>query len=569
MTESMVWRRTTMRVLTGLAAFCLLGNVLSLNTVAQAAKPDEHTATLSGTAIKDPGGEPVKKVIIELIGESHGQGANYTSIAGVDGTFQISGIQPGTYRLYVEKTGYFEIEKNRPRHGGRMLTLSAGQEMKEVAVHMQAAAVVHGRVTDEDGDPMPGAEVSLLSQTYESGHQKWEPSGSEHANDLGEYRISGIAAGSYYVVVTPPPNFRSMFEASGTASSHAPDKPEMSYRTTYYPSALDRQQATPVEFHAGDEVPMDFSLVPQPSVKLRGQVAGIPPGASVAVMLQAGDMSQVFSGTEVHKDGTFDLPDIAPGEYLLIASATGSPVRLMAKQNIHVAATTLEGLRLTLQPGSIVRGRLGLEAAPGKSALLSQFSVALVEGDGEGGMTGMDNGYSTFAQVLSDGTFEWKDVAPGHYYPLLVNRTGGEDWFLRSAISGGRDLSDNGFSVSGSAMVMYLVASSRSASVTGFVKDHEGKPVTNATVVAVPAEQYRKRSDRFGNTASDQTGHFILPGLRPGSYTLFAWESLDGDQYFDPEFLKKASAHGKPVTLSESERSKIELEVVPDSPEQP
>ena len=36
---------------------------------------------------------------------------------------------------------------------GRVLTLAAGQELKDLRIRLQAAAVVRGRVTDEDGDP--------------------------------------------------------------------------------------------------------------------------------------------------------------------------------------------------------------------------------------------------------------------------------------------------------------------------------------------------------------------------------------------------------------------------------
>jgi protocatechuate 3,4-dioxygenase beta subunit len=554
------------------ACLCLVG--LRTTSFGQASEDETkpQTATLSGTIIKDPGGEPVKKVVVELIADEHDRGGNYTGVSGVDGAFRIVGIRPGQYRLFVEKSGYLEMEKNRPRQDGRLLALVAGQDMKGMVVHLQAAAIVHGRVTDEDGDPMAGAQVSVLHQTYQMGRRRWEVAGAETTNDLGEYRLGGIVPGSYCVSVSPPPSFRAMIEASGAGTHRSSDKPQLSYRTTYYPAALDPDQASPVQFHAGDEFPIDFSLVPQPSFALRGSVIGIPPNSQVVVMLQSRDMGQVFNGTETHKDGSFEIQDVAPGDYLLMASVAGGSDHLMARQRVHVVASAVEGLRVSLQSGSIVRGHVSLESAPGKSALASQFSVLLVAGDGDGDATGVvtiGTGFSPVAQVQADGSFEWKDVAPGHYYPQLISGPGaGADWFLRGASSFGRDISESGFTVSGSTLVMDLVASARGATATGLTKDHEGKPVANATVVAVPAARYRKRLDRYATASSDQAGHFTLQGLRPGDYTLLAWDSLDGEQYLDPDFLKRSEGQGTALKAIENERKIVELEVIPATQDQ-
>ncbi len=175
----------------------------SSSSAAQSSTPAR--ATLSGIVAKDPGSEPVKKALIELIAESQSDGGNYTAVTGVDGSFRIENIVPGRYRMFVERPGFQEIDKHHRRTEGRTLALSAGQEMKDFVIHLQAAAVIEGRVTDEDGDPMPEAQVAVLRQTFIAGRSHWEQVGAERTNDLGEYRIAGLAAGSYFVSVTPPP----------------------------------------------------------------------------------------------------------------------------------------------------------------------------------------------------------------------------------------------------------------------------------------------------------------------------------------------------------------------------
>ena len=139
----------------------------SPSSSAQASTPAR--ATLSGIVTKDPGSEPVKKALIELIAESQSDGGNYTAVTGVDGSFRIENIAPGRYRMFVERTGFQEIDKHHRRTEGRVLTLAAGQEMKDLVIHLQAAAVIEGRVTDEDGDPMAEAQVAVLRQTFVAG----------------------------------------------------------------------------------------------------------------------------------------------------------------------------------------------------------------------------------------------------------------------------------------------------------------------------------------------------------------------------------------------------------------
>jgi hypothetical protein len=126
---------------------------------------------------KEPGSDVVKKALIELIAESQSEGGNYTALTGADGGFRIENIAPGRYRLLVERPGYQEVDKRHRRSEGRVLTLTAGQELKDLIIHLQAAAVVEGRVTDEDGDPLPEAQVAVLRQTFLAGRSHWEQAG--------------------------------------------------------------------------------------------------------------------------------------------------------------------------------------------------------------------------------------------------------------------------------------------------------------------------------------------------------------------------------------------------------
>jgi protocatechuate 3,4-dioxygenase beta subunit len=573
---------------------CLLLTLLVSQAVLSqtAASTSTPRATVAGMVTKDPSGEPVKKALIELIAENQTEGGNYTAITAADGAFQIDGIVPGRYRLFVERTGYLEVDKHRPRAEGRLLTLTAGQEIKDLLIRLQAAAVVEGRVTDEDGDPLPGAEVDVMRQTFTAGRSRWEQVSGERTNDLGEYRIAGLAAGAYYISVTPPTDFKSLIESTSNASASGASNQECparaaevggqecpthkpaatSYMTTYYPATKDRSQAAAVQLHAGDDFPANFSLTRSPSLTIRGSVANLPPGASAVVMLQSRDFNLTLNGAEIHKDGSFEIRDVSPGAYTVVASVSESADPMIARQSLQVSSENVEGLRLAPHAGAWVHGRIRVESKGLGRLDPSQLFLTLHSADGDDDMAGGVNigeGFSSLAHVSSDGSFEWKSVPAGHYYVQLAGDGGSPDFFLKSALSGGRDACDVGFTVNGGAAVLDLVASANGAVIDGVATNAKGELMANATVVLVPEERLRSHTDRYRKTVSDQSGRFALHGIPPGAYTLLAWENVDGEAYYNPEFLKSCEGQGRAQHLVEGERKSVQLQAIPASDDQP
>ena len=143
------------------------------------------------------------------------------------------------------------------------------------------------------------------------------------------------------------------------------------------------------------------------------------------------------------------------------------------------------------------------------------------------------------------------------------------DLFLKSAVAGSRDVGDAGISVSGGAVVLDLVASANGGVVEGVAVDSKGEPVANAVIVAVPEARLRGRVERYRKTVSDQSGRFALHGVAPGDYTVLAWESVDGEAYYNPEFLKTYEGQGSALRVSEGDRKTLRVEVIPENDEQP
>lgn len=554
--------------------FPILLSVMLLATalLAQTAPMPPARATVEGIVTRDPDGMPVHKALIELIAENQGEAGDYTAMTGSDGTFRIEDVMPGRYHLFAEHTGLLDNDKQRGHNEGRMLTITAGQEVKDIHVRLQAAAVVRGRVTDEDGDPLANAEVTVFRQTFIGGHNRWEQAGAERTNDLGEYRVANLAAGNVYISVNPPPDFRSLIEASG-AAVHEDKSSSTTYQTTYYPGIPDRSQALPVQLHAGDDFPANFSLTPSPSLSIRGSVLNLPPRASASIMLQSRDFSVIMTGAEIHKDGTFVFHDVSPGNYTIMAAVEGSAVPMTARQSLQVGSTNVEGLRLSPQPGAIVQGHLHFESRnqlrfdPERIFLTLQMVDAGEESDTA---QVFRESFSNIAHVAADGSFQWTDVPAGNYYVQIVgDGDANGSWYMKAVSSGGRDVNDAGIAVNGGTLTLDLVASANGGVADGMIINSKGEPFPNAVVVAVPDAHLRSRTDHYRKTVSDQTGHFSLRGLRPGDYTIFAWESVEGEAYYNQDFVKTFDGQGTTLHVSDGDHKSMQVQLIPAAQDQP
>ena len=89
---------------------------------------------------------------------------------------------------------------------GATVSVSAGQDVTGIVMKLSPQAVIAGKVLDEDGDPVPYAQVMVLKQRYMRGKRQWMPSGGGQVNDLGEFRVSGLQPGRYLVAASSPRN---------------------------------------------------------------------------------------------------------------------------------------------------------------------------------------------------------------------------------------------------------------------------------------------------------------------------------------------------------------------------
>src|SRR5260370_12426079 len=116
-------------------------------------------ASLEGMVVKEPGSQPLKKVLVQVIAEEQKQGGNYTASTDADGHFHIENVVPGRYRLFLEKTGFVEVNGRGLKADANVFTIQAGQPLGDLLFRNIPKDLISGRITDEDGDPMSGVKI--------------------------------------------------------------------------------------------------------------------------------------------------------------------------------------------------------------------------------------------------------------------------------------------------------------------------------------------------------------------------------------------------------------------------
>jgi protocatechuate 3,4-dioxygenase beta subunit len=547
-----------------------------LSASAQDSAPAAKTSSIAGTVVKEPGSEPLKKVLVQVIAES--QGPSYTAATDADGHFRVDDVAPGRYRIFLERIGFAGVNGHVLKSDVNVLTVQAGQPVEDLLFRMLPTAVISGRVTDEDGDPMP--QVRIFAQKKTPGKTARVGVGTAGTNDLGEYRLAGLFPGEYWIVAMPPPDFRDYSRDNSRDNERQPKKspadgdqsdrpPETRYVTTYYPGTYDALQASAVKLKAGDEMPVNFTLVPARTYRVRGVVTGAATGQKPAVELfsKTGDSIRV-NADEIGPDGQFEVRGVAPGSYVLRTSSGTETQSLTGHQDINVVSADVDGLKLTPAPAFAISGHLHPDGVA--SADLTQYVVnlRLTELPEDPGFFMSPDFFGSNAPVDRLGNFEWKNVNPGNYIVQVYGSDPQSNFYLKTVTLGGQDVAA-GFTASGPAALEVLV-SSRAGIVEGTVIETEKEkdvadahPAANATVVAVPEEKYRKIPDRFASGTTDQHGRFSIRGLAPGSYTLYAWQDLDDAVWHDADFLKSQEANGTAVKVDEGSNQKVELKLSP------
>jgi hypothetical protein len=281
------------------------GTIASAQTVSPnppATKPKSEDCTISGIVVKLAGSEPLKSATVQL---QSAQDLAHTSsvVTDVGGRFELKGIDPGRYRLKVSRAGFVtqEYGQKTPNDPGAEIRLSPGQNLRDLLFRLIPWGVIAGRVLDEDGEPLPWAQVSALREVYSNGKRKLSPELLVPTNDLGEFRLFGLKPGRYFVSARFKPGLHVVGHGEVEEENADDSRPE--FMPIYYPNSPDPVRASAILLKAGDEIPaVEILLRPVTMFRVRGRVynlvAGRRSNAGISLLLEQRNSNAAWGSPE-------------------------------------------------------------------------------------------------------------------------------------------------------------------------------------------------------------------------------------------------------------------------------
>jgi len=512
------------------------------------------------------------------------------------GKFQITDLEPGTYRLFSARNGYARMEYGQKllKRPGTVLNITAGQVMKDVAFKLTPAGTVTGRIVDDLGEPLPGLTVQILRSTYDqNGKRTLQPTSTAKTNDLGEYRVYYVPPGRYFVsALAAAPSFDAILAAAANPGGGANTNEVVApgYIQTYFPNTTDYTRAVPIEVLPGSEITaIHFTMVRQQRYHVKGRVIDITTGkppqtAQLSLSARNSAVAQnpldsilgaAGGGNNYNSaDGTFDVRDVAPGSYWLQTLAAGAPQPgagqtaanavaaalgsiMTAIQPLEVSGADVENLTIALGGGITIPGRIQVEGTPPPAFGFDRIALTLNPTSGVVSLGSL----LQLARPGSDGTFSLEKVNAGEYRFAIQGMP--PAMFIKSARFEQADILASGFTVSDrSPGTLQVVVSANSGQIDGIVTDKDAKPVRGIPTVLIP-DSNRDRRDIYKIVQSDQNGHYIINGISPGEYKLFAWEDIEPFSYFDLDVLKQFEEKGRSIHIVESSKETVDVRLIP------
>jgi Carboxypeptidase regulatory-like domain len=218
------------------------------------------SASVDGVVMKAGTDEPVPHARLQLQNLDGGLGDIRVVDADDRGRFAFAAVAPGRYRVTGQKDDFV-------RAATAAFSVEGGQAIRGLTVMMTPTGIIVGRVVDEFGDPV--ARVYVRASTAESSYET-------QTDDLGEYRLFDLPAGSYVMSAV---QYRAPRIEKGTLITPTPAGPYSPgegqgmmpvsrllqagdfinpmalrgdvYATTFYPATTDRAAAVPIVLAPG------------------------------------------------------------------------------------------------------------------------------------------------------------------------------------------------------------------------------------------------------------------------------------------------------------------------------
>jgi protocatechuate 3,4-dioxygenase beta subunit len=546
------------------AAAVALAFAASLVALVAQESPTRQGARVSGVVSAADSGRPLEGALVELTHDSPGKSNKLQATTGPDGSFEFTNLAAGTFILAAGAPRYDQATYRRSQAANAPVrhTLEAGQQVTASIVLLRLGSI-SGRIFDPFGDPVPGIGVFALEKRDVAGNLRLVRAGRlsppRLTDDLGQFRLSGLTAGEYYVLalsggLTASPSFNIFAEVGG-------------FLPTYYPGTPSVADARRVPLGVGQDVSgLTLTVIPSTMYRVSGTVVDSKgePLASAFVSIVPVDgpgLNATIAGrTQAFADGTFALSRVPPGTYVVqgrTSITTSAVPGEYGWATVTVGQSDVRDVRVITYGPSTLKGRFVFE---GEQPLRFvpptglQFDMVGVDVETES-LVPMSSAPVSL-RLINDGRFE----IGGLWGRRLLRVRTARDVVVGITLDG-KDVTETPIEFNGRDRVgVEVVLSRRSAIVVGKVSDADNKPVPGCRVILFAADPARwTPHSRFVMTATaDSEGQFRIPGVSPGSY-MSAAVPADVLAPTDPEFLEAIRSSATALILGEGITPDVEL----------
>jgi carboxypeptidase family protein len=419
----------------------------------------------------------------------------------------------------------------------------AARQQREPPASATHAAAIAGRVFDEDGAPLPGALVEALASRFEKGQRTLAPAASTRTDDRGEFGLSGLPPGRYYVSARHP---------SFSSGSTGPGA--VKYGPTFFPGVSSADEARAVSVReTGDIARIEIRVRLVPSARVSGRIVasdGRQLLSGAVILKPAGGDGVPVVGPEdvwIGPNGEFSFSRVPPGHYRISArgETAVNGAALIATFGIIVEGRDVDNVQMILRPGATLEGELTLDGARETPApALSTLRVRAPFPDGA-------PGDAPSGAVQSNGRFVLRGLMSGDHQIAVEGLP--SPWVVKSVLLRGRDVADLGVEVNEGQQLRgaRITIGDRESEVSGRVADR-GTPVADAAVLlySVAPQFWVRTHRRMRMTRTDADGRFTVRGLPDGEYLAIASSAIDEGDLGRRELLESMRSLATPVSIS-------------------
>jgi protocatechuate 3,4-dioxygenase beta subunit len=519
------------------------------------------TATVRGRVLAGDTGKPLRRARVNLLRAGDSQ----MTSTDADGRYEFTELAAGAYRMRVSRSGYLTLQygQRRPLEQGKPLEVRDKETIDAGDFTLPRMSVITGRISDELGEPLEGVTVLALRSRYWEGRRQLIPTGQGlvFTDDAGQFRVLGLAPGTYYVSATTRETW---------AVNQGGTRIVMGYAPTYFPGTTLMSEAKRITVGLGKEIiNTDFSMVTGRAATISGTAFdshGRPfPRVNLSEEVRGENFAR-FGGNKSATpaaDGTFTIRDVPPGEYkLTTGTQRGAEHPEAAIVPVSVDGVDINGVALLGSGGGSITGRVLTDTGETPSIPRLRVTIGLpLTGQPEPMLLGAfgDPGAS---QVGDDGSFSIKGVFGRSRIRVVLP----DDWMVKSITHDGRDLTDAPIELkSGETLSnVQIVLTNKVTIIDGALTDDKDRPTADGTVIVFAEDAARWAADsRSVRTARpDQQGHFQMKGLPPGAYLAVAVDYVEDGMWNDPEFLESLRARAHKISVADAATASVSLKLI-------